>query len=116
MTAGVEAWRQKTQTNYKTEQKQGPAIPRFLITSSEVATLDFIKSLDELWGHPRTTPALSFVCSLLHAWGVTRGWHWCLGDGYLCAALRYQTEPGLALSLSKTPREVWMKVMVRLCF
>ena len=48
MIAGAKAWREKTQTNHKTEQKKVPAIPRFLITSSEVATLDFIKNLTEL--------------------------------------------------------------------
>lgn len=47
-TVGAKVWRGTTQTNHKTEQKKVPAIPRFPITSSEVATLDFIKSLAEL--------------------------------------------------------------------
>jgi len=42
--------------------------------------------------------------------------YYCLGDGYLCAALRYQTDPGLALSVFRNPSMVWMEVMVHLGF
>lgn len=42
--------------------------------------------------------------------------YYCLGDGYLCAALGYQTDPGLALSVFKNPSMVWTEVVVHLGF
>lgn len=42
--------------------------------------------------------------------------YYCLGDDYLCATLRYQTDPGLALSVFKNHSMVWMEVVVHLMF